>query len=105
MSVIETTSGWRYCKESFYYTMKHIGNARGTFNKKNSPPLEREGWVKRGNKLDERNKPDQAGTAGTCFRFQISLLYSVMVRSVENLPLFALFMMLIRVQPSRSRYA
>lgn len=35
--------------------------------------------------------------------FQISALYSAMVRSVENLPLAAELMMLMRTQRSRSR--
>jgi hypothetical protein len=41
--------------------------------------------------------------AATGVSFQISALYSSMVRSVENLPLAAVLMMLMRVQRSRSR--
>ena len=41
---------------------------------------------------------DESGAIGSSL--QISSLYSFMVRSVENLPLFAVLMMLIRVQRS-----
>ena len=43
-----------------------------------------------------------SGISGNGVSFQISALYSRMVRSVENLPLVAVFIMLIRVQRSAS---
>jgi hypothetical protein len=68
-----------------------------------SPPLQQNRLMLMNQALSRYRSEDLFGHTGTCGRCQISRAYSWIVRSLENLPTRAVFMIAIFAQRAFSR--